>query len=173
MRQSPTARQSPDRGDAAVGHFHVPHGIPLTEEAPHHAIRMLRAFEGASKSDATQFTSNMISMAAACERRGSWRGRFPLYHSLSGRRFGGPVLKDLVPAGRRRALPRRRHGACLRWRRPSVEAQLRPCQRSGRGHFAALDNRRARQQLFNVCMKPADRYGEVPPLSTRHAALTL
>jgi len=165
MRQSPTARQFVlIGGDAAVGHFHVPHGIPLTEEAPHHAYPGCYALSKALEEAMLTQYYLQYDLNSCC-LRAPWimeKDDFRYTLTFGDDVFGGPVWKDLVPA--EDAARYRADGTvpCL------YDGEGRPLKRNFvhvsdlvEAILAALDNRRARQQLFNVCMNRPIDYGEV------------
>jgi len=165
MRDSPTARQFIlVGGDAAVGHFHVGHGVPLTEAAPHHAYpgcyALSKVLEEAMLSQYyLQYDLN------GCCLRAPWimeKDDFRYTLSFGDDVFGGPVWKDLVPA--QDALRYSADGTvpCLH------DALGRPLKRNfvhvsdlAAAILAALDNQRACQQLFNIAMNRPVDYGEV------------
>ncbi len=165
MRQSPTARQFIlIGGDAAVGHFHVPHGVPLTEAAPHHAYPGCYALSKALEEAMLTQYYLQYDLNGCC-LRAPWimeKDDFRYTLSFGDDVFGGPVWKDLVPA--EDAARYRADGTvpCLH------DGEGRPLKRNFvhvsdlvEAILAALDNPRARQQLFNVCMNRPIDYSEV------------
>ena len=165
MRQSPTARQFIlVGGDAAVGHFHVGHGIPLTETAGHHAYPGCYALSKALEEAMLTQYYLQYDLNGCC-LRAPWimeKDDFRYTLSFGDDVFGGPVWKDMVPA--EDAARYRAEGTvpCLH------DGEGRPLKRSfvhvgdlTDAILAALDNPRARQQLFNVGMNRPVDYGEV------------
>jgi UDP-glucose 4-epimerase len=164
-RQSPTARQFIlIGGDAAVGHFHVRHGIPLTEAAPHHAYPGCYALSKVlEEAMLTQYY--MQYDLSGCCLRAPWimeKDDFRYTLSFGDDVFGGPVWKDLVPP--EDAARYREDGTvpCLH------DADGRPLKRNFvhvtdlvAAILAALDNPRAHQQLFNIAMNRPLDYGEM------------
>jgi nucleoside-diphosphate-sugar epimerase len=165
MRQSPTARQFIlVGGDAAVGHFHVPHGIPLTETAPHHAYPGCYALSKVLEEAMLAQYYLQYDLNGCC-LRAPWimeKDDFRYTLSFGDDVFGGPVWKDLVPA--QDAARYHADGAipCLH------DKNGQPLKRNfvhvgdlTDAILAALDNPKARQQLFNVCMNRPIDYGEL------------
>ena len=165
MRESPTARQFIlIGGDAAVGHFRVPHGIPLTEAAAHHAYPGCYALSKALEEAMLTQYYRQYDLNGCC-LRAPWimeKDDFRYTLSFGDDVFGGPVWKDLVPA--EDAARYRADGTV-----PCLQAQDgRPLKRNfvhvsdlTDAILAALDNPRAHQQLFNICMNRPIDYGEV------------
>ena len=165
MRQSPTARQFIlIGGDAAVGHFHVGHGIPLTEVAPHHAYPGCYALSKALEEAMLTQYYLQYDLNGCC-LRAPWimeKDDFRYTLSFGDDVFGGPVWKDLVPAE-----------DAIRYRSEGTVPVLhdkdgRPLKRNfvhvsdlAQAILAAVDNPRARQQLFNVAMNRPIDYGDV------------
>ena len=165
MRQSPTARQFIlIGGDASVGHFHVRHGIPLTEQMPHHAYPGCYALSKVLEEAMLTQYFLQYDLDGCCLRAPWIMEKDDFRHTLSfgDDVFGAPVWKDLVPAG-----------DAERYRAEGTVPRLhdrdgRPLKRNfvhvsdlADAILAALGNPRARQQTFNISMnKPVD-YGEV------------
>jgi nucleoside-diphosphate-sugar epimerase len=165
------ARQSPDfqqfilvGGDAAVGHFFVRHPGPVTEATPHHAYPGCYALSKVLEEAMLAQYYLQYDLNGCC-LRAPWimeKDDFRFTLSFGDDVFGGPVWKDMVPAE-----DARRHAAagtvpCLH------DADGRPLKRNFvhvddlvRAIAAAIDNGRARQQLFNVCMTEPVDYGAV------------
>jgi UDP-glucose 4-epimerase len=165
MRESSTARQFIlIGGDAAVGHFHVRHGTPLTEEAPHHAYPGCYALSKALEEAMLTQYYRQYDLNGCC-LRAPWimeKDDFRYTLSFGDDVFGGPVWKDLVPP--EDAARYREDGTV-----PVLhDAEGRPLKRNFvhvadlvDAIIAALDNPRARQQLFNISMSRPIDYGEV------------
>jgi UDP-glucose 4-epimerase len=165
MRESPTARQFIlVGGDAAVGHFHVPHGIPLTEDAPHHAYPGCYALSKVLEEAMLTQYYLQYDLNGCC-LRAPWimeKDDFRYTLSFGDDVFGGPVWKDLVPA--QDAIRYSANGTVPRLH----DGDGRPLKRNFvhvsdlvSAILAALDNRQARQQLFNIAMNRPIDYGEV------------
>jgi UDP-glucose 4-epimerase len=165
MRQSPTARQFIlVGGDAAVGHFHVPHGIPLTETAPHHAYPGCYALSKVLEEAMLTQYYLQYDLNGCC-LRAPWtmeKDDFRYTLSFGDDVFGAPVWKDFVPAE-----------DAIRYRSEGTVPVLhdrdgRPMKRNfihvsdlAEAILAAINNPRASQQLFNICMNRPIDYGEV------------
>lgn len=165
MRQSPTARQFIlIGGDAGVGHFHVRHDVPLTEAAPHHAYPGCYALSKVLEEAMLTQYYLQYDLNGCC-LRAPWimeKDDFRYTLSFGDDVFGGPVWKDLVPA--EDAIRYRANGTVPRLH----GADGRPLKRNFvhvsdlvDAILAALDNPRARQQLFNIAMNRPIDYGEV------------
>lgn len=165
FRVSPDSRQFIlIGGDAGVGHFYYRHDGPLTERAPHMAYPgsyalskvleevMLTQFE-------TQYGVN------GCCLRAPWimeKDDFKYTLSFGDDVFGGPVWSALVPETEAERYAREGTVPLLR------DADGEPLKRNFvhvddlvSAILAAIDNPKARHQLFNICMdRPVD-YGEV------------
>jgi UDP-glucose 4-epimerase len=165
MRESPTAQQFIlIGGDAAVGHFHVRHGIPLTETAPHHAYAGCYALSKALEEAMLTQYYHQYDLNGCC-LRAPWimeKDDFRYTLSFGDDVFGGPVWKDLVSP--QDAARYREDGTV-----PVLhDAEGRPLKRNFvhvddlvTAILAALGNPRARQQLFNISMNRPIDYGEV------------
>jgi UDP-glucose 4-epimerase len=165
MRQSPTAKRFVlIGGDAAVGHFHVRHGIPLTETAPHHAYPGCYALSKALEEAMLTQYYLQYDLDGCC-LRAPWimeKDDFRYTLSFGDDVFGGPVWKDLVPAEDARRYKAQGVVPCLH------DADGRPLKRNFvhvsdlvSAIMAALDAPQARQQLFNIAMNRPIDYGEV------------
>jgi len=165
MRQSPTARQFIlIGGDAAVGHFHVAHGVPITETTPHRAYPGCYALSKVLEEAMLEQYYRQYDLNGCC-LRAPWimeKDDFRYTLSFGDDVFGAPVWKDLVAADDARLY---------------AASGAVPCLYDGTGRslkrnfvhvsdlvaaiLAALDNPRARQQLFNISMNRPIDYGEV------------
>jgi nucleoside-diphosphate-sugar epimerase len=165
MRQSPTARQFIlIGGDAAVGHFHVGHGIPLTEQMPHHAYPGCYALSKVLEEAMLTQYFLQYDLNGCCLRAPWIMEKDDFRHTLSFGNdvFGAPVWKDLVPAGDAERYHEEGTVPCL------YDRDGRPLKRNfvhvsdlADAILAALDNPRARQQTFNISMNRPVDYGEV------------
>lgn len=165
FRTSPTARQFIlIGGDAGIGHFHYRHDGPITEDAPHMAYPGSYALskvleEVMLEQFGIQYGTN------GCCLRAPWimeKDDFKYTLSFGDDVFGGPDWKKLVPETDARRYAKEGTVPLLR------DADGRPLKRNFvhvddlvAAILAAIDNPRAKQQLFNICMdRPVD-YGEV------------
>ena len=175
FRSSPTARQFIlIGGDAGVGHFHYRHDGPVTEKTPHMAYPGSYALskvleEVVLEQFGIQYGTN------GCCLRAPWimeKDDFKYTLSFGDDVFGGPDWKKLVPEDDARRYARDGTVPLLR------DADGRPLKRNFvhvddlvSAILAAIDNPRAKQQLFNICMdRPVD-YGEVAAYLARTRGL--
>jgi nucleoside-diphosphate-sugar epimerase len=158
-------------GDAAIGHFFYKHPGPITEAVPHMAYPGCYALSKVLEEVMLQqyFIQYGID---GCILRAPWimeKDDFKYTLSFGDDVFGGPVWKDLVPAA-----DAKRH-AVAGTVPLLLDADGMPLKRNFvqvddlvAAMLAALDNPRAKQQLFNICMDMPVDYGEV----ARHLATT-
>jgi nucleoside-diphosphate-sugar epimerase len=162
FRASKTAQQF--GGDAAIGHFSYRHHGPITEAAPHMAYPGCYALSKVLEEVMLQQYYIQYGIDGCC-LRAPWimeNDDFKYTLSFGDDVFGGPVWKDLVPAA-----------DAERYRASGtvpllLDADGRPLKRNFvhvddlvAAMLAALDNPRAKHQLFNISMdRPVD-YGEV------------
>jgi nucleoside-diphosphate-sugar epimerase len=151
-------------GDAAVGHFFYRHPGPVTEATPHMAYPGCYALSKVLEEVMLQQYFIQYGIDGCC-LRAPWimeKDDFKYALSFGEDVFGGPVWKDLVPAA-----------DAARYREAGtvpllLDSDDRPLKRNFvhvddlvAAMLAALDNPRARHQLFNICMdRPVD-YAEV------------
>jgi nucleoside-diphosphate-sugar epimerase len=172
FRLSPTARQFIlIGGDAAIGHFYYRNDAPLTEAARHRAYPGSYALSKVLEEVMLEQFGIQYGLNWCC-LRAPWimeKDDFRYTLSFGDDVFGGPDWKTLVPEADARRHARAGTVPLLR------DADGQPLKRNFvhvddlvSAILAAIDNPRARQQLFNVCMdRPVD-YGEV----ARHLART-
>jgi UDP-glucose 4-epimerase len=165
MRESPTARQFIlIGGDAAVGHFHVAHNGPVTEATPHHAYPGCYALSKVLEEAMLEQYYRQYDLNGCC-LRAPWimeKDDFRYSLSFGDDVFGAPVWKTMVPAEDARRYADSGAVPCLH------DVDGRPLKRNVvhvsdlvAAILAALDNPRARQQLFNISMSRPIDYGEV------------
>lgn len=165
FRASPTAKQFMlIGGDAAIGHFFYKHSGPITEAVPHMAYPGCYALSKVLEEVMLQ--QNFIQYGIdGCILRAPWimeKDDFKYTLSFGDDVFGGPVWKDLVPA----ADARRYHASGTV---PILlDADGEPLKRNFvhvddlvSAMLAALDNPKARQQLFNISLDEPVDYGRV------------
>jgi nucleoside-diphosphate-sugar epimerase len=164
-RVSSTLRQFILMGaDAGLGHFHVAHGVPFTETTPY------RAYPGCyplSKVLEEVMLSQYYMQydLPGCCLRPPWimeKDDFRYSLSFGDDVFGAPVWKDHVPAEDAQRYQADGTVPVL------LDAEGEPLKRNfvhvgdlAQAILAALDNPRAHQQLFNICMNRPIDYGEV------------
>jgi nucleoside-diphosphate-sugar epimerase len=151
-------------GDAAIGHFFYRHPGPITEATPHMAYPGCYALSKVLEEVMLQQYWIQYGIDG-CILRAPWimeKDDFKYTLSFGDDVFGGPVWKDLVPAA-----DAKRHAASGTV--PLLlDADGRPLKRNFvhvtdlvAAMLAALDNPRAKQQLFNICMDEPVDYGAV------------
>ena len=151
-------------GDAAVGHFHVPHHVPYSEDVPFHPYPGCYALSKVLEEVMLQQYYAQYDLPGCC-LRAPWimeKDDFRYTLSFGDDVFGGPVWKDLVP--REDAERYRKAGTvpCLH------DVTGRPLKRDFvhvtdlvAAILAAIDQPRAHQQTFNIAMSRPVDYGEV------------
>jgi nucleoside-diphosphate-sugar epimerase len=165
FRTSATARQFIlIGGDAGVGHFHYRHHGPLTEKTPHMAYPGCYALskvleEVMLEQFGIQYGTN------GCCLRAPWimeKDDFKYTLSFGEDVFGGPDWKTMVPKADAERYARDGTVPLLR------DADGEPLKRNFvhvddlvSAVLKAIDNPRAKRQLFNVCMSRPVDYGEV------------
>ena len=165
FRKSPTAVQFVlVGGDAGVGHFFYRHGAPITEAAPHMAYPGCYALSKVLEEVMLEQFGVQYDLNGCC-LRAPWimeKDDFKYSLSFGDDVFGGPDWKTMVS-----------HEVAERCRRDGAIPLLRdadgsPLKRNFvhvddlvSAMLAALDNPRAKRELYNVAMdRPVD-YGEV------------
>lgn len=151
-------------GDAAIGHFHVRHGVPITEAIPHHAYAGCYALSKVLEEAMLTQYYLQYDLNGCC-LRAPWimeKDDFRYTLSFGDDVFGGPVWKHMVPAEDAAQYYRDGTVPCL------YDADGRPLKRNfvhvsdlTDAILAAIDNPGARQELFNICMNCPIDYGEV------------
>jgi UDP-glucose 4-epimerase len=162
-RASPTFRQLiMVGGDAAVGHFFYPHPVPVVETQRHSAYPGCYALSKVLEEVMLEQYYLQYDLNGCC-LRAPWimeKDDFKLQLSFGDDVFGGPRWRDLVGPDKAdeyvaaRAVP------------VMLDAQDRPLKRNFvhvedlvSAILTTIDNPRARQQLFNVCMDEPVDYG--------------
>ena len=151
-------------GDAGVGHFFYRHDAPITEATPHMAYPGCYALSKVLEEVVLAQFGIQYDLNGCC-LRAPWimeKDDFKYTLSFGDDVFGGPDWKTIVP--REDAERCRREGAIPLLR----DADGAPLKRNFvhvddlvSAMLAAIDNPRAKRQLYNVCMdRPVD-YGEV------------
>ncbi|OWV86729.1 NAD(P)-dependent oxidoreductase [Rhizobium sp. R693] len=165
FRTSATARQFIlIGGDAAIGHFFYRHEAPITEATPHQAYPGCYALSKVLEEVMLEQFQIQYGINGCC-LRAPWimeKDDFKFTLSFGDDVFGGPDWKTLVPESDAVRYARKQTVPLLR------DADGRPLKRNFvhvddlvSAILEALDNPRARGQLFNICMdRPVD-YGEV------------
>ena len=151
-------------GDAGIGHFFYPHPVPVTEEKNHSAYPGCYALSKVLEEVMLEQYYFQYDLNGCC-LRAPWimeKDDFKYTLSFGEDIFGGPSWKDLVSPED----AKRHHEA------GAIPVMLDPDGNPVRRNFVhiedlvsaillALDNPKARQQLFNVCMDEPVHYREV------------
>ncbi|QPB22872.1 NAD(P)-dependent oxidoreductase [Rhizobium sp. 007] len=151
-------------GDAGIGHFYYRHDGPITEDTPHCAYPGSYALSKVLEEVMLDQFAIQYGINSCC-LRAPWimeKDDFRYTLSFGDDVFGGPDWKALVPQGDARRYVEASTVPLLR------DADGRPLKRNFvhvddlvSAILAAIDNPRAKRQLFNICMdRPVD-YGEV------------
>jgi nucleoside-diphosphate-sugar epimerase len=175
FRTSPTARQFIlIGGDAAIGHFYYRHEAPMTEATPHRAYPGCYALSKVLEEVMLEQFGMQYGLNGCC-LRAPWimeKDDFRFTLSFGNDVFGGPDWKTLVPQADAERYANDGTVPLLR------DADGRPLKRNFvhvedlvSAILSAIDNRRAKGQLFNICMdRPVD-YGEVAAYLARTRGL--
>jgi nucleoside-diphosphate-sugar epimerase len=151
-------------GDAAVGHYFVRHDGPLTEAVAHHAYPGCYALSKVLEETLLEQYYRQYDLNGCCLRAPWIQDKDDFRYSLSfgDDVFGGPAWKDLVPPADAKRYAADGTVPCLH------DADGQPLKRNFvhvadlvQAMLAALDNPKARQELFNVSMNRPVDYGEV------------
>ncbi|MGY5810848.1 NAD-dependent epimerase/dehydratase family protein [Rhizobium sp. LEGMi198b] len=175
FRSSPTARQFIlIGGDAGIGHFYYRHETPITEATPHRAYPGCYALSKVLEEVMLEQFGIQYDLNGCC-LRAPWimeKDDFRFSLSFGDDVFGGPDWKTLVPQADAARYARDGTVPLLR------DADGRPLKRNFvhvedlvSAMLSAIDNPRAKGQLFNICMdRPVD-YGEVAAYLARTRGL--
>jgi nucleoside-diphosphate-sugar epimerase len=164
-RTSPTFKQFVlVGGDASVGHFVYPHPIPVTETQTHSAYEGCYALSKVLEEVMLEQYYIQYGFNGCC-LRAPWimdKDDFKYQLSFGEDVFGGPRWRDLVDAQSVDELVRTEAVPVM------LDPQAVPVKRNFvhvddlvSALLLALDNPRATQQLFNICMDEPVDYGEV------------
>ena len=175
FRTSATARQFIlIGGDAGIGHFFYRHEAPITEATPHRAYPGCYALSKVLEEVMLEQFQIQYGINGCC-LRAPWimeKDDFRFTLSFGNDVFGGPDWKTLVPEDDAKRYAKEGTVPLLR------DADGHPLKRNFvhvedlvSAILAALDNPRAKRQLFNICMdRPVD-YGEVAAYLARTRGL--
>lgn len=161
-------------GDAGIGHFYYRHDGPITEKTPHQAYPGCYALSKVLEEVMLEQFGIQYDLNGCC-LRAPWimeKDDFKYTLSFGDDVFGGPVWKNLVPETDAKRYARDGTVPLLR------DADGRPLKRNFvhvddlvSAILAAIDNPRAKRQLFNISMdRPVD-YGEVAAYLARTRGL--
>ena len=151
-------------GDASVGHFFYRHDGPVTENTAHRAYPGCYAFSKVLEEVMLEQYYVQYDINGCC-LRAPWimeKDDFRFSLSFGDDVFGGPVWKSMVSESE---AERYRASGTI----PILnDADGRPLKRNFvhvddlvSAILEAIDNPRARQELFNICMDEPVDYGEV------------
>jgi len=162
-RESPTFKQFVlIGGDAGMGHFFYPHPIPVTETQKHSAYPGCYALSKVLEEVMLEQYYIQYDLNGCC-LRAPWimeKDDFRYQLSFGEDVFGGPRWRDLV--GREAADGYVKTGAVPVMQDPDgvpLKRNFVHVEDLCAAIVAALDNPRARQQTFNVCMDEPVDYG--------------
>lgn len=161
-------------GDAGIGHFHYRHDGPMTEHTRHQAYPGCYALSKVLEEVMLEQFTIQYGINGCC-LRAPWimeKDDFKYSLSFGDDVFGGPVWKTLVPEADAERYARKGTVPLLR------DADGRPLKRNFvhvddlvSAIISAIDNPRAKGELFNICMdRPVD-YGEVAAYLARTRGL--
>lgn len=161
-------------GDAAVGHFHYAHPVPVVETQPHSAYPGCYALSKVLEEVMLQQYQVQYGLNGCC-LRAPWimeKDDFRYTLSFGEDVFGGPRWHELV--GPERAREHVRNGAVP----VMLDPEGRPVQRNFvhvddlvDALLLAVDAPRARQQLLHVCMDEPVDYGALASYLARTRGL--
>ncbi|KQV81712.1 NAD(P)-dependent oxidoreductase [Rhizobium sp. Root1220] len=161
-------------GDAAIGHFFYRHDAPITEAVPHQAYPGSYALSKVLEEVMLEQFGIQYGINGCCLRAPWIMEKDDFKYSLSFGKdvFGGPDWKTLVPPAAAERYAREGTVPLLR------DADGRPLKRNFihvddlvSAILSAIDNPRAKGQLFNIGMdRPVD-YGEVAAYLARRRGL--
>jgi UDP-glucose 4-epimerase len=151
-------------GDAAIGHFFYPRSEPVTETQKHSAYPGCYALSKVLEEVMLEQYYIQYELNGCC-LRAPWimeKDDFKYQLSFGEDVFGGPRWRDLVGAGQADEFVRIQ----------TIPVMLDPDGKPVKRNFIhvedlvtalllALDNPKARQQLFNICMDEPVDYGEM------------
>jgi len=151
-------------GDAGIGHFVYPHTIPVTETQRHSAYPGCYALSKVLEEVMLDQYYIQYDLNGCC-LRAPWimeKDDFKYQLSFGEDVFGGPRWRDLV--GTQRADEFIRTGTVP----VMLDPEAVPIKRNFvhvddlvNALLLAIDNPKARQQLFNICMDEPVDYGEI------------
>lgn len=151
-------------GDCSVGHIFVEHAAPITEQTPRLSYPGCYALSKVLEEVMLEQYYVQYDLNGCC-LRAPWimeKDDFKYTLSFGDDLFGGPVWKDMVPAGDAETYRRTNTVPLLK------DSENRPLKRNFvhvedlvSAILKALDNPKARQQTFNICMDRPIDYGEM------------
>jgi UDP-glucose 4-epimerase len=147
-------------GDAGVGHFIYPRGIPVTEEHKHRAYQGCYALSKVLEEVMVEQYNIQYNFNGCC-LRAPWimeKDDFKYTLSFGDDVFGGPKWRDMVSSEQADAYVKSQTIPVM------LDADGKPVQRNfvhvddlATAIFCAIDSPQASQQTFNICMdEPVD-----------------
>lgn len=163
-RTNPTFRQFIlIGGDASVGHFVYPHRLPVTEEERHTAYPGCYALSKVLEEVMLEQYYVQYDLNGCC-LRAPWimeKDDFRCHLSFGQDVFGAPKWRDLVGDEKANAYASDHAVPVM------LDPEGRPVKRNfvhvddlTTAILASIDNPKARQQMFNICMDEPVDYGE-------------
>lgn len=179
-RTSPTFRQFIlVGGDAGMGHFVYPHPIPVTEMQKHSAYPGCYALSKVLEEVMLEQYYIQYDLNGCC-LRAPWimeKDDFKYTLSFGNDVFGGPRWCDLVAADKAQEYQQSQTTPIM------VDVNGQPVKRNFvhvndlvNALLLAIDQPKARQQLFNICMDEPVDYGELAAYlyeTRRHPSVTI
>jgi nucleoside-diphosphate-sugar epimerase len=162
-------------GDAAVGHFFYPHAVPVVESQRHSAYPGCYALSKVLEEVMLEQYYVQYDLDGCC-LRAPWimeKDDFRLQLSFGDDVFGGPRWRDLVGAAK--ADEYVAAGAVPLMVDPdgvAVKRNFVHVEDLVGAIMLAIDNPKARQQLFNVCMDEPVDYGALAAYLAESRGLT-
>ena len=161
-------------GDAAMGHFFYPHPVPITEEQKHSPYPGCYALSKVLEEVMLEQYYTQYDLPGCC-LRAPWimeKDDFKYTLSFGDDVFGGPRWKELVSEEESK-----KYAAT-----GTIPVMLDPNGKPVQRNFVhvddlvsaillAIDNPKANQQLFNVCMDEPVHYGKVAKILLRKHGL--
>ena len=151
-------------GDAAVGHFVYPHPIPVTEQQQHSAYQGCYALSKVLEESMLEQYYVQYDLNGCC-LRAPWimeKDDFKYQLSFGADVFGGPRWLELVGEQKAADYVRTQTVPIM------LDPQGQPVKRNFvhiedlvQAMLLALDNPRAHQQTFNICMDEPVDYAEI------------
>ena len=151
-------------GDAGIGHFHYPHSVPVTEQQKHSAYTGCYALSKVLEEVMLEQYYIQYNLNGCC-LRAPWimeKDDFKYTLSFGDDVFGGPRWRDIVGTERADEYVRTNTVPVM------LDANGEPMRRNFvhvddlvTAILAAIDNPKASQQTFNICMDEPVDYRQV------------
>ena len=151
-------------GDAGMGHFFYPHPDPVTETQKHSAYPGCYALSKVLEEVMLEQYYTQYDFNGCCLRAPWIMEKDDFKHTLSfgDDVFGGPVWRDLVsPEDAKKHKVAQTIPVMLDHRGEPVQRNFVHVEDLASAIMLAIDNPKARQQLFNICMNEPVHYRKV------------